>query len=498
MRPIGSVLRKPVFLLLLLTLGALLVHGYHPWAEDAEIYLPGVEKILHPELFPFGAEFFESHAHLTLFPDLVAGLVKTTHLPLEWVLFVVHVASIFLLLLACWELSGKCFPDPKSRWAGVALIAGLLTLPIAGTALYIMDQYVNPRNLAAFAVIFCIAKVVDGKYLQAALFWLFAAAVHPFMSVFALFLSGLLAILKWYSPRTAAIAVLLPFGLTFGPPSKAYHEAALSHPFHYLLRWEWYEMLGAIAPLVILWWFSRLARARKWHNLDLLCRALIPYGLIATAAALALSIPASWESLARLQPMRGFYILYILLFLFAGGFLAEYLLKNRVWRWLALFAPLCAGMFLAQRALFPASAHVEWPGRVPRNQWVQAFVWIQQNTPVNAMFALDPSFMHIEGEDENGFRAIAERSMLADAGKDSGAVSMFPRLAEEWLRQVQAHTGWRIFQTADFERLRAAYGVDWVVLQQPGIPGARCPYQNAAVLVCENPGTLRVSAQSAR
>jgi len=39
--------------LFLLTVGAFLVQGYHPFAEDAEIYLPGVEKILHPELFPF-------------------------------------------------------------------------------------------------------------------------------------------------------------------------------------------------------------------------------------------------------------------------------------------------------------------------------------------------------------------------------------------------------------------------------------------------------------
>jgi hypothetical protein len=44
-------IRDLVFLSLL-TLGALLVHGYHPWVEDAEIYLPGVEKSLHPELFP--------------------------------------------------------------------------------------------------------------------------------------------------------------------------------------------------------------------------------------------------------------------------------------------------------------------------------------------------------------------------------------------------------------------------------------------------------------
>jgi len=61
-------------ILLLLTAGALLVEGYHPWAEDAEIYLPGIEKILQPELFPFNAQFFQSHAHLTLFPNLVAEI----------------------------------------------------------------------------------------------------------------------------------------------------------------------------------------------------------------------------------------------------------------------------------------------------------------------------------------------------------------------------------------------------------------------------------------
>jgi hypothetical protein len=144
-------------------LGALLVQGYHPWAEDAEIYLPGVEKLLHSELFPVGAEFFQSHARLTVFPNLLAALVRATRLPLDQVLFFVHLASILLLLLAGWELSGRCFADSRPRWAGVGLLAALLTLPVAGTALYLMDQYVNPRNLAAFASIFSIARTVDKK-----------------------------------------------------------------------------------------------------------------------------------------------------------------------------------------------------------------------------------------------------------------------------------------------------------------------------------------------
>ena len=92
--------------------------------------------------------------------------------------------------------------------------------------------------------------------------------------------------------------------------------------------------------------------------------------------------------------------------------------------------------------------------------------------------------MRIPGEDTQGFRAIAQRSMLADAIKDSGAVSMFPPLAEEWFRQVQAQGGWKQFQVRDFRRLHVEYGAGWVVVQRPGVAGLDCPYQNSAVLVC--------------
>jgi hypothetical protein len=461
-----------------------LVHGYHPWAEDSGIYIPGVEKILQPELFPFNSQFFESHAHLTFFPNLIAASVRISHLPLDMVLFFWQLTSIFLLLLACWQLIGKCFHDERPRWAGVALIAALLTLPVAGTALYIIDQYVNPRNLVAGATVFAIVKVIDRKYFQAGLFLVLAAALHPLMSVFAFSYCVVLLCTEKFDRPSAGLACLLPFGLSFGPPSTAYHQVALEHPYFYLLQWHWYEWLGAIAPIPILWWFSRIGRSRKFGNLDLLCRALIVYELVYLLVSLVLTIPARFEALARLQPMRSLYLLYVLFFLFAGGLLGEYVLKNRVWRWAALFVPLCAGMFVAQRALFPASAHIEWPGAAPKNQWVQAFLWIRANTPRDAIFALNPTHMDIPGEEENGFEAVAERSMLADANKASGAVSMFPAMADEWFSQIQAQSGWTTFQVQDFRRLQSQYGVSWVVLQQPGIAGLDCPYQNATVLVC--------------
>ena len=95
--------------------------------------------------------------------------------------------------------------------------------------------------------------------------------------------------------------------------------------------------------------------------------------------------------------------------------------------------------------------------------------------------------MKLPGEDEQGFRAIAERSMLADRVKDSGAVSMFPQLAESWRSEVRAEDGWSDFQIGDFRRLKRQFGVTWVVLTGPGIAGLECPYTNATVRVCQIP-----------
>jgi hypothetical protein len=475
---------KDFLILLLLTCAALLIHGYHPWAEDSELYMAGVEKTLHPELFPFNAQFFETHAGSTVFPNLIAASVRLSHLPLGVVVFVLHLASIYLFLLACWQLVSRCFPNPRARWAGVALIAALLTLPVAGTALYIFDQYLNPRNLAALLGIFAVVRVLDKKYFQAGLFLAFTVAIHPLMAVFVFSYCVLLIALEYLDPQFAALACLLPFGLSFDPPSAAYHQAALTHNFHYVTRWAWYEWIGLLAPIAVLLWFSRLARSSRLPKLNLECRALIIYELIYIPPALVLSTFTRFEALARVQPMRSLFLLYILMFLFIGGFLGEFVLKSQVWRWLALFVPLCAGMFIAQRALFPASRHVEWPGTAPVNPWAQAFLWVRDNTPADAIFALDPDLLHYPGEDEQGFRAIAQRSRLADRASDAGAVSMFPALADEWLRQVQAQTGWKDFQAQDFRRLKTAFGVTWVVVQSPGVPGLDCPYRNPVVLVC--------------
>jgi hypothetical protein len=164
-------------------------------------------------------------------------------------------------------------------------------------------------------------------------------------------------------------------------------------------------------------------------------------------------------------------------------------------------------MFYAQRQMFPATEHLELPGATSENAWLQAFAWIRLNTPADALFALDPHYVELPGEDYHGFRALAERSVLADYDKDAGMAARVPRLAPRWLKEVTAQSGWQNFQAADFQRLQNEFGVTWIILSRPhlqgpdsqvdvvlGIPGSdqqadnmsgmTCPYQNRQLRVC--------------
>ncbi len=466
--------------LLLISLGAVLVHGYHPAVEDAEIYLPGIKRVLNPSLYPYNDGFFASHASRTFFPNLIAASVRLTHLPLDYTLLLWHVLSIFLLLLACWKISRICFHDIRAQVGSVTLVAALLTLPVAGTALYIVDQYLNTRSLSTPAVMFAVASALEGKRLQSLLWIIFTGLIHPLMVVFGFAFILLMWVVRRVSSPSYALVL---FPLVLAAPSEAYRETLNMHSYFFLLRWQWYEWVGIFAPLGIFLWVYYLARGQR-PQLRLVAATAIWFGLLSFLAGVIITIPSRFAGLTLLQPMRALHLLYILLLTLAGGLLGMEVLQEKAWRWILLLLPLCGIMCYVQRQTFPATPHLELPWTATGNDWVRAFLWIRNNTPPDAYFALDPRHMELPGEDQHGFRAIAERSMLADRVKDSGAVTMFPGLAQEWKRQVQAQDGWQSFRLVDFLRLRYTFGVNWVVLERPGLIGLDCPYSNKTVLVC--------------
>lgn len=489
MEPGICVKRKDLAILSLLTVAALLIHGYHPFAEDAEIYVPSIVKILHPSYYPFGERFFEANGRLTAFPHVIAALVRLTHLSLDWILLVAYVASIFLLLLASFRVAAKCFATPAGQWSAVALVASLLTLPVAGTSLYIFDQYLNPRSVSAFAVVFAIAAAMENRWWRAILWLILTAAIHPFMTAFAIVFLALWLFQNRETsgvPAVSAASLLSFVGFTLRAPSAIYWRCLEDHRYYFLLRWTWYEWVGILAPLGILWWCNRAAKARGYAMLGRLTWTLFLFESICFVAGLIITIPRQLEILAPYQPMRSLQLVYLLTFLIVGGLLGESVLKKHVLRWAALFLPISAGLCIAQVKLFPATRHVEWPGAAPVNPWLQAFAWIRENSPTSAIFALSPNYMALPDENYQGFRAAAERSRLADAKKDWSDAVLYPwlPLADDVFAQTQAAAGWKDFGVAEFAGLKEKYGVTWVVLQQPAARGMDCPYENSAVKVC--------------
>ncbi|MCU1235237.1 MAG: hypothetical protein JWP63_3204 [Candidatus Solibacter sp.] len=472
-----------------ITILAVLVHGYHLGVDDSAIYVPAIKRVADPNLYPFGAEFFMSHAHLSIFAMLVGGPARMARLPIDAVIFAWHVLSIFLLLLAAWRLLSCCFQSERARWCGVALLAATLSVPVTGTALAIMDPYVTARSLSTPATLFAIACYLTNRRRQAAAWLVLTAAVHPQMGVYGVLFLACLEVVR--RGRTEQVAqpvmgalVVLPFLPDFAPVIGPARECLLSRDFFFVSTWTWYQWVGVFAPLALLWWFAAAKPRGTLPAFSEVAGGLIPFGVAFTALAVVLAIPASLEGYTRLQPMRSFHLLYVIFFLLIGGLLGEYVLKARAWRWAALFVPLAIGMTMLQVSTFPASAHVEWPGSNDGNSWTSAFLWIRANTPKSAVFALDPNYMAQPGEDTHGFRAVAERSALADRIKDSGAVSLFPQLAKEWQSQVTAEHGLDHFVLADFRKLVKLYPVTWLVMIADVAPGQICPYRNRDLAVC--------------
>jgi hypothetical protein len=473
-----------------LAVAAVLVHGYHLGTDDAAIWVPAIKKAADPSLYPFGGEFFLQHSHLSLFPLLLGSVARLTRIPPDLAIFLCHLLGVFLLLLASWRLLATCFEHRRARWAGVALLAGALSLPVAGTALPIMDPYVTSRSLSTPFALAAVAWYLSNRP-QRAMAWLAACAlIHPQMSLYAAALLGMTEL----SRRRAAVPEAAPvFGMLalwwlplpwdLEPASGAAREALLSRTYFFVSNWTWYEWLGIAAPLFLLWWGARIPLRGTRPPLRGLLRNLVGFGLLFTAAGLLLISSARFENYTRLQPMRAFHLIYVIFVPVAGALAGEYVLKDRIWRWAALFAPLAAGMWLVALQAFPTSPHLEWPGAAPRGEWSEAFLWVRGHTPKDAVFAMDPDYLLLPGEDMHGFRAVAERSVLADRVKDSGAVSLFPQLAVDWDQQVQAQSGWDRFSLADFQKLARQYPVTWVVTRHPPA-GLDCPYSDAGLEVC--------------
>ena len=484
----ATTLRQPGLVIALLTPAVLLVHGFHPLADDGAVYVAGIKKLADPALYPRDAVFVLAPTHLSVFAHVLALPLHSGLIPLSWMLLVCHLASIVLFLLGIWRVAAAVFPDPAARWGAVVLAACCFTLPVAGTSLSLMDPYLTARSFSTPLGLFALAGVLGEERWQPLLWLLLAALVHPLMAGYA----AIACLMAWAARHKAASAPMLLAAAGWGlcaaifvatrhaDPALPYNRAALSRSYFFLARWRGYEFPGLLLPLLLL---GGCARSRLSPPARALALAATLTGACALLASLCFVHDSGSLLLARLQVLRAFQFVYLAGVLLAGGALGNFAPRHP--RKVALLMVLpAAALFAGQRLTYPASNHVEWPGVAPRNPWQQAFLWIRTHTAKDAVFALDNDYIESPGDDAQGFRATAERSALADWFKDGGIAGNFREASAQWWQGAQATA--RLNRASDAERLARVLplGATWIVLPASAETGLVCPYQNEAVRVC--------------
>lgn len=179
-RNIGRAFILPAALFAMTSAG-FLVMGYHPGAEDDGVYLTAVKADLNPLLFPHDSDFFKLELKTTVFDTWMAAFVRETGISLAWAELLWQFLSLFFIVLACWTIVCQLFEEASARWAGVAMLAAMFTLPVAGTALYIADQYLHPRSLATALILFAVTRIMASRHWQSVPLLALAFALHPLM-----------------------------------------------------------------------------------------------------------------------------------------------------------------------------------------------------------------------------------------------------------------------------------------------------------------------------
>jgi hypothetical protein len=490
-----------------LTIVALLVQGYHPFAEDGGLYLAGVKKILNPSLYPAWSAFVTTQTRFSLFAPIVASLVHFCHVNLMVAIFFIYITSIWSTLAAAWLLAARCFGSIEACIGAVSTLALWLAMPVAGTSLMLMDPYVTARSISTpcglFALIGAIELQRHLKYGFSIPAWkgaayLASAAIaeiaHPLMATYSLVCVVLYLALSLSSRKLRVVITSGLVSLAFAtaacifylaaPQTREYIQAAQTRAYWFVDTWQWYELLGVAGPpFIVAAIASRSPGDRDTSRL--ISRTVTLAGIVGIAIAFTFArLSSESYSVARLQPLRIFQFIYLIMLVMLGGFLGAVFLKRKLWRWACFLLVSAGSMLFVQIQTYPHSAHLEFPWGTSENGWQQAFLWISDHTPKNALFAVDARYISAPDEDSQNFRAMAERSVLPDFSKDGGVAAIAPELAAQWSygESLQTHLD-RASDSSRVDKL-VPLGVDWVVLSNSAETDLPCPYKNKSVKVC--------------
>ena len=408
--------------------------GYRYGTSDQAFYIPVVVRALNPAAFPRDATLIDSQGRLMLSDEILAGLVRVTGLPLEWLFFGAYLLSLLLFWIAVTAIGRRLF---ASTWLTVAF-AAVLTLRhrIPSTTANSLEPYFHPRVLAFSLGAIGVAAVLRRRFALAVALVAVSGVMHVTTGLwFAVMLGVSIAILdsRW---RVLAIAgavsaaafvawagVAGPLRDSFVTMDAKWLEAVAAKD---LFAWEWpaWSWVSNLGLIVAAWAAYRSRESRPELG-------AIVWGAAALVAVFLASFPLVRAKLAfpvQLQISRIFWLVeFVTLICLIGVVRREQTAK--IVAAVLIAAAVGRGVYVMtiehpERAL--VAVHL------PASDWDDAMKWIKTQS-IDAHVLADPGHAWKYG---TSVRVAAERDVFLEEVKDA-AVAIYSRdMALRFLERV--------------------------------------------------------------
>lgn len=432
-------------LLMLISLLSLLIHGYYFSTGDQSTYVPQVLRRIDPTLFQRDYLAQTAEGDLSFMFPLMAAIIKTTNVDIEWLYFLLYMVIRFLTVFVIYQLS---FTLTQSRPA--ALLASLiLSLPkfVAGTNQPTLDNSLLPRFLVMPLFLLSLNYLAQSRFVMAAFLTGIIFTFHPYSAVYlGLFL--LACLVSFRQPWSTWIKVILAgfasssWFLIQSLPQYLGRNSQLIMtqdwfdivsqrlPYNLVVHWPFAAWIALVIPLVGIWLYpSRLLIISVIAAIIVTLIHVIFGEIFKVALIFQLQLPRIW-----LIPTYLGYIAWA---------------KSLTRRWILI--PLALVLFFNFGKFRPSP--IEWPHSYSR-EWDQLQVWAKANTPTDSLWLTLPHRI--------GFRIRSHRAIIAEIKDGSSGLYSYD-LAKKWQERISDAHPLAFKTTAEILKLKQKYQADYLV-----------------------------------
>ena len=421
--------------------------GYRFGVSDQAFYVPAVERLITPALFPRDRALIDSQARLTVSDDAIARIAIATGADLPTLFFLGFLLTAVVFAVAVLAIGSRYYASP---WTSAALLLALtFRHRLLETGVNSFEGYFHPRVLAFAVGLAAVAACLGGRRIAALTLAAAAFVVHPttggWFIVWIAVALGSLTAHRWRVAAGAAVVGLLGI-LTvwivapdrFATMDAAWLEVLRSRRYLFTTEWSLATWVVDLLPAVALI-AGFTARARQ--GLVAPAERGVFAGAMALLAIFVLTLPfvAAHVALAiQLQISRVFWpielltTVYIVWAVAEGPWLAS--LRARTVPMLLVFI-LAAGSAARGGYILAVETHRPLARlNLPDGDWQRVATWARTSTPVSAHFLIDPTDLDREGV---SFRVTAARDVFIEPSKDP-SIAMYSRDIAMRVRERQA------------------------------------------------------------